>query len=336
MILVTGGTGFIGGYLLAELAKNDVPVRAIKRSKSSTAYTENIFDYKYGAEGKKLFSKINWIDADIMDIYSIEDAMDGVDEVYHCAAEVSLRDDRPEGVILTAEKGTENMVNAALGKGVKKFCHVSSVAALGKSTTQKEITEENFEDFSFRNSPYSIGKHLAEAQVWRANAEGLNVVVVLPSIVLGPWLEMNKGGSMALFKFIDRNSKFYTDGIMGYVHVKDVVDVMLRLMKENIFNERYIVNSENTSFHDLYSAIAVGLGKPIPKIRLNKFTLKAFRAIYNLTAKHKISRMMLRHATGQHIYSNKKVLNSLKGYKFTPIKDTIEETAKYFLNEDGK
>jgi len=336
MVLVTGGTGFIGAYLLAELVKRDIPVKAIKRSKSSTSYTEDIFKYKYGAEGKRLFSKINWIDGDIMDIYSIEDAMDGVQEVYHCAAVVSLRDDRPDEIILTAEKGTENMVNAALNKGIKKFCHVSSVAALGESINKGEITEENFEDFSFENSPYSIGKHLAEAQVWRAYAEGLNTVVVLPSIVLGPWGEMHKGGSMALFEFINKNSRFYTDGVMGYVHVKDVVDTMLRLMDENTFNERYIINSENLSFLDLYSTIAINLNKPKPKIRLSSFTLKAFKVIYNLTAKHKISSMMIRHATEQHLYSNKKICDTLKGYKFTPIKATIEETAKYFLNEDRK
>src|SRR4029077_3348947 len=99
-----------------------------------------------------------------MEIYTIDEALQGVDEVYHCATEVSLRDDNPDEIILTAEKGTENMVNAALARGVKKFCHVSSVAALGENNIGKEITEEAFEEFVFENSPYAVGKHLAETQ----------------------------------------------------------------------------------------------------------------------------------------------------------------------------
>ncbi len=134
-----------------------------------------------------------------MDIYSIEEALDGVSEVYHCAANVSLRDENPDEIILTAEKGTENMVNASINKGIKKFCHVSSIAALGLPVNGTEINEECFEEFSFTNSPYAIGKHLAEAEVWRAHAEGLNVVVVSPSIVVGPWTDKHNGSYGFLF-----------------------------------------------------------------------------------------------------------------------------------------
>jgi len=320
---------------LAELVKGDVPIKALKRSKSSTLNTEKFFNYKYGAEGKTLFSKIQWVDGDIMDIYSLEEAMEGVKEVYHCATFVSLRDENPDEIIITAEKGTENMVNAALNKGIEKYCHVSSIAALGMPINGTEITEECFEEFSFTNSPYAIGKHLAEAEVWRAGAEGLNIVVVLPSIVVGSWPDKDNG-SMGFFSFVKKNSKFYTGGTMGFVDVKDVVGTMQQLMKENHFNERYIVSSENLSFHDFYTWIAQSIGKPIPTTKLNNFTLKLFQLLYNIGAKNKISSTMIEHATGVHIYSNKKVSEALKGYNFTPIKETIEQTGKFFLNEVGK
>ena len=131
--------------------------------------------------------------------------MQGANEVYHCAAEVDLRDKNPNSIIATAEKGTENIVNAALALGVEKFCHVSSVAALGKPV-EGDITEDSFEDFSFKNSPYSIGKHLAEQQVWRGNAEGLKVVVVSPSIILvASWSDLSKGSISACLLLIRQN-----------------------------------------------------------------------------------------------------------------------------------
>src|SRR6185312_13045598 len=144
MILVTGGTGFLGAYLLMELTKQNRPVRALKRSSSSVEYTKHVFTYTLGPEGEALFTRINWVEGDIMDHFSLAEAMNGVDEVYHCATEVSLRDDNPDEIILTAERGTENMVNIALEKGIKKFCHVSSVSALGEYDNGKEITEEAF------------------------------------------------------------------------------------------------------------------------------------------------------------------------------------------------
>jgi nucleoside-diphosphate-sugar epimerase len=336
MILVTGGTGFIGGHLLAELVKDDTTIRALKRGKGTTLYTEKLFQYKHGSLANHLFSKIQWIEGDIMDIFSLEEAMEGVKEVYHCAAHVSLRDNHPDEIINAAEKGTENMVNAALAKGIEKFCHVSSVAALGKAINNKEVSEENFEDFSFNNAPYFIGKHLAESEVWRAHGEGLNVVVVNPSIVLGPWPDTHNG-AMGFFSFVNKNSRFYTPGIMGFVDVKDVVGSMIQLIKQNKFNERYIINGENVSFKDLYTWIAQYLAKPLPKTQLNKTALGIFRLLYNLgNTKNKISRTMINHSTGVHIYNNKKVVEALNGYTFTPIKKTIEDTAKYFLCEVTK
>ncbi len=163
------------------------------------------------------------------------------------------------------------MVNAALALGVEKFCHVSSVAALG-NPPEGIITEQSFEDFNFKNAPYSIGKHMAEQQVWRANAEGLNVVVVSPSIILGPWNDM-RNGSISMFPFIDKISRFYTGGTMGFVDVADVVKITIRLMKNGPYNERFNVTSENLTFKDFFTEIAHCINKPLPKYKLNNFTL---------------------------------------------------------------
>ena len=137
---------------------------------------------------------------------------------------------------------------------------------------------------------------------------------------------------MGLFAFVDKLSKFYTGGVMGYVNVKDVVAIMLRVMKENRFNERYIASSENVSFKDIYSTIAKALGKSLPTVKMNGLMLKAFAFFYNIGNKNKISSTMIEHATTEHIFKNKKVINALGGYAFVPIKDTIEQTAKFYVD----
>jgi len=339
MIFVTGGTGFLGAHLLTELVKQNESVIALKRSASSTLNTEKLFSYKFGNEGTPLFKKIKWVQGDILDPWSLSEVMQGVKEVYHCAAEVDLRDDRPDSIITAAEKGTENLVNAALTLGIEKFCHVSSVSALkdaasfpsGGKLYEGDITEEDFDDFSFKNAPYSIGKHLAEQQVWRANAEGLKVLVISPSIILGPWSDYGKG-SISMFTFIDKTSTYYTGGVMGFVDVRDVVNSMLLLMKTGPYNERFIINSENINFKDFFTAIAKGINKPLPKRKLNTYTLKLFQLLNNLLSKQKISNTMVEHATGINSFSNKKVVEAI-GYKFIPVADSIAATAKFYIDE---
>src|SRR5579863_5180681 len=104
MIFVTGGTGFLGAHLLTELVKQNEPVLALIRPSSNTLNTEKLFLWKFGTEGKILFKKIRWIQGDILDSWSLSDALKGINEIYHCAAEVDLRDNNPDSIITTAEK----------------------------------------------------------------------------------------------------------------------------------------------------------------------------------------------------------------------------------------
>lgn len=323
----------MGAHLLTQLTKQNDIVVALKRPASSTLHTEKIFNLKLGEESKDLFKRIRWVDGDILDPWSLSEVMQGITEIYHCAAEVDLRDNNPGSIITTAEKGTENLVNAALALQVKKICHISSVSALG-IPVEGNITEESFEDFSFKNSPYAIGKHLAEQQVWRGYAEGLTVVVVSPSIILGPWGNLSNG-SISMFSFIDKLSKFYTGGIMGFVDVDDVVNTMLLLMKNGPYNERFILNSENISFKDFFTAIADGIHKPVPKNKLSNFTLKVLQAFNNMVSKQKISSTMVEHATGIHNFSNEKIKKAT-GYNFIPVRESIANTATYYLHESSR
>ena len=173
MILVTGGTGLLGSKLLHALVEKGIKVRALRRATSKLNKVEDISN------------QIEWVEGDVLDIPSLEEAMKDITEVYHCAAMVSFNPSKRAAMYEINIKGTANLVNVALAHDVQALCHVSSIAALGRVKEGEEITEETKWGDSKDNSHYSITKYKSEQEVWRANAEGLNTVIVNPSVILG-------------------------------------------------------------------------------------------------------------------------------------------------------
>jgi len=108
---------------------------------------------------EQLLGRIEWVEADLLDIFSLEDVMKGVDEVYHCGAIVTFHPSLRKQMQRVNVEGTANLVNACLYAGVKKFCHVSSVAAIGRSGQDKVIGEQSLWKTSKRNSAYAISKY---------------------------------------------------------------------------------------------------------------------------------------------------------------------------------
>ncbi|MEO6883568.1 MAG: NAD-dependent epimerase/dehydratase family protein, partial [Bacteroidia bacterium] len=154
MILVTGGTGLVGSRLLFDLVKSGETVKALKRNESNLSSVKKIF-FQNGDRDENIFKKITWVHGNISDYFSVTDAMQDVEQVYHCAASVSFNTKDKEIIFKTNEQGTANMVNAALEKGIRKLCYVSSVATLGKTLHKELITEETFSDILVDNSNYA-------------------------------------------------------------------------------------------------------------------------------------------------------------------------------------
>ncbi|MBK7440418.1 MAG: NAD-dependent epimerase/dehydratase family protein [Bacteroidetes bacterium] len=213
MILVTGANGLVGSYLCRFLVNQGNQVRAIKRPESNLRLVADIAN------------KIEWVDGDVNDISSLDDAMLGVEQIYHCAAVISYVGKNANHLMQVNVEGTANVVNLALDNNIKKLVHISSIAALGRTGKKDEIvTEATPWDRKNLTSDYSISKFLAEREVWRAMAEGLNAVIVNPSIIVGAgnW----DSGSCKLFTTIYNGFKYYTNGVTGYVDVRDVLNLL--------------------------------------------------------------------------------------------------------------
>ena len=274
MVFVTGGTGLIGAHLLFELTSAGKRIKALKRKTSDLQQVKKIFSY-YTSDPDSFFENIEWVDGDILEYFTLENLFKGVTEIYHCAAIVSFRSGDRQRMISNNVTGTENVVNAALENGVKKICHVSSVAALGRLQNGLPVNEETKWIPSKRVSGYSESKFFSEAEIWRGIEEGLDAVIVNPSIVLGSgnW----NSGSPKLFKTIWDGMPFYTKGVSGFVDVRDVVRAMVLLMESSNFetakNQRFLLNAENQRYKDLFSQIAAQLDKPKPKYFTSDFLL---------------------------------------------------------------
>lgn len=320
-VFITGGTGFVGSYIIRYLLKKQYQIRALKRLSSPMHLVADIAEH------------INWIEGDILDTVSLEDAMQDVDEVYHCAAIVSFEPAQFSQMYRINQEGTANVVNIALDTGVKKMLHLSSIAALGRQGHIKHYDENTKWDRSPLNSQYAITKHIAEQEVWRGIAEGLNAVIVNPSVILGSNI-WGKGTS-TFFEQVWKGLKFYPKGTTGFVDVRDVARFSILLMESNIRAERYVLNGENWSYFQLFKEIALNLNKQPPTIATNALMNNiAWRADWLLSKFSKKKRLITRevatHVNQQYTYGSDKSRQEFD-FQYTPIQQTLVETCKQFL-----
>ncbi len=317
MILVTGGSGLVGAELIKQLLAKNKMVKAIYHR---TPLAENLTHPNLIIE-----------QADILDVISLEEVMEGITEVYHCAGMVSFLPDDRERLYKTNVEGTANLVNAALNAEVKKLVHVSSVAALGRIRKDQIVTEKMEWTKETSNSIYGHSKYLGELEVWRGQAEGLNTVVVNPSIILGAgdWTE----GSTKIFKSVYEEFPWYTSGITGFVDVRDLAEVMILLMESEISSEKFVVSAHNESYQNLFNLIADAFNKKRPS---RKVTTLIAGIVYRIQAvkswftkeKPLITKETTLTALSKTTFSNEKVLAALPGFKFLTLNETVSHTCE--------
>lgn len=325
-IFITGGTGFLGSYILRMLVKKGYEVRALKRATSRMDLVADVAD------------KVEWIEGDILNVPVLEDAMEGVDVVYHGAAMVSFDPRDRKQMLKVNQEGTANVVNIALYRGVKKLGYVSSIAAVGRSSKTNIVNENTKWETNNINTRYAVTKHLAEQEVWRGTAEGLPAVMVNPTIIVGAgyWTET----SVKMFKQVDNGLKFYTEGQTGFVDVRDVAEVLIRLVESDIENERYVTSAENMPYKDYFELIAKHLNKKPPHIKAEQWMKELVWRAEWLKSKITGSRPLItketaRMAGSMYEYQNDKVKAALN-FEFRNIENTVKETAELFLNAQGK
>ncbi len=334
MIFVTGGTGFIGSHLLYHLVKTGEKVCALKRPGSSIWLTEKIFSY-YSENPENELNKINWVEGDLNDYDSLIDALNDSKQVYHVAAVVSFHTNDKSEIIKTNVQGTANIVNACLELKVDRLLFVSSIGALGRAVANGIVNEETHFQTSSKNSVYSTTKYEAEKEVWRGVAEGLNAIVVNPSIVVGPG-DWSKGSSQ-VFQMMWEGLKFYSTGMNGFIDVNDVALIMMQLMNGNHAGERFILSTDNVTYKQFFEWMAEAMKMSPPKIKagplLSGFGWRFIKVKGWVTGKRPgITRETAKTANQVYQYNNSKII-SATGIRLIPVKESVRNTSRYFLQD---
>ena len=338
MIFVTGGTGLVGAHLLFELVKSGKKVRALKRETSNISQVLKTFSY-YSKNPNELFERIEWVNGDILDHNSLNGVLAGITEIYHCAAIVSFQSKERKKMIANNVEGTANLVNAAIWNGVTKICHVSSISALGSSKNGEPVTEETNWIPSKKVSGYSESKFFSEMEIWRGIEEGMDAIIINPSIIFGPanW----ETSSSKMFKTIYDGMQFYTKGITGFVDVNDVVDAMITLMEKQNFekckNQRFILNAENLSFQSVFYQIADALDKSRPRYYISNFLLGIvwrIAALWSWIVQKPplISKDTVANSNAVINFDGNKITRYID-FQYQAISDSIIQTAR-FLKQD--
>ena len=332
MVLVTGGTGLVGSHLLLHLIENGENVRAIYRTKNNIQKAKSVFKlYKKEA----LFEKIEWLEADILDVPSLENAFIDIDYVYHCAALISFDPKDEEALRKINIEGTANMVNFSIALGVKKFCFVSSIAALGDLASHETyITEETDWNPEKPHSDYAISKYGSEMEVWRAHQEGLDVIIVNPGVILGPIpkTKNKQQGSAELYLKVANGLSFYTLGSTGFITVDDVVKISHQLMNSEIKNERFTLIADNIVFKDILDTIAEALKVKKPSIHAKPLFMNFLWMADGIFStlffqKRRLTKATAKASYSKNLYSNEKIKTAL-GTVFTDVHQYVRDISK--------
>ncbi|MBS1764064.1 MAG: NAD-dependent epimerase/dehydratase family protein [Bacteroidetes bacterium] len=329
MYLVTGATGLLGSQLTLDLVQQGKKVRVLMRKNSNLDLLKKKFS------NQKLFDTIEFAEGDILDSFSIEEALEGVSHVYHCAALVNFAPGKRKELFKTNAGGTENIVNLCLEKSSIRLGYVSSVATLGRGISSDETDENTLWDSSQSNSAYAESKYAAEREVWRGITEGLNAVIINPSVIIGEgnW----RNDSSSLIRKVFEGMPFYTKGVSGFVDVKDVSRCLIKLMDGNFTAEKYIVSSENKSYEWLLKTIAKNLNVKPPQFHASPFLsslawrMEKLRSL--ISGKPSlITRETTFSAQQKYYYSNLKIVKALN-YSFIPVEKTLEDVCSAFLQQ---
>lgn len=252
LALVTGATGFVGSALCRTLLDSGLRVRALHRSTSNLTNLEGL--------------PIELFEGDILDRESMDRACHQVHWVFHTASQSDYWRN-PETVRQTAIDGTRNVGGAALNAGVERLVFTSSLAAMGIPSKGELLTEEHHFNLPEAYFPYGAAKHQAELALQQLVSQGLDAVIVNPTIILGPW-DINQISGSMVTEAARGWGFFYTAGGLNYVHIQDVARGHLAAARLGVKGARYILGGDNLSYEEAFTILndVVGRGRPWLKI----------------------------------------------------------------------
>ncbi len=321
--LVTGATGFVGSWVASLLHERGDRIRCLHRPSSST---KNL---------PPRGALVEWTEGDLLDVSSLDRAMEGVDTLYHVAADYRLWSPRKGEILHANVAGTRNILDAALRAGVKRVVYCSSVAALGARTDGVPIDEFMPVDRQSLVGEYKLSKYEAE-QVALSYAGRLSLVVVNPSAPIGGRdIKPTPTGRIVL-DFLKGRMKAAIHTGLNVVHVRDVAEGHLRAALHGKVGEKYILAGQNMTLCEVFQTLEKVTGIPAPTLTVPRGVVLPLayvsEGIARITGREPMIPLEgVRMAKKLMYYNGTRAVREL-GLSLTPVEEAFQDAVRYFAS----
>ncbi len=246
---MTGGCGFIGRHLVAKLAEREARVRVLDL-----------------AEPEGLPPAVEFVRGSVTDRFAVDRATDGVQCIYHLAGIPHFWTPDKDALDLVNRRGTETVLDSAQANRVKRVVHCSTESILlPKRRASRPIDESAVLAVEDMPGPYTRSKCLAEQAALRAAGNGVDVVVVNPTVPIGAGDRNMTPPAAMIALFLEGGSPFFLDCVLNLVDVRDLADGIALAGEKGRSGERYILGGDNIPLRKLLRILEEASGRPMPK-----------------------------------------------------------------------
>lgn len=323
--LVTGGTGFVGANLVAELTARKIAVRILRRESSSLAALSEL---RYETVTGNILN----------DPRSLVEAMSDCDWVFHVAGLAdSWRYKKTDLLYKVNVEGTKNMLVAAQKAGVKRFVYTGSLSAMGIPAQGQLLNETSKFNLKPKQYPYGHSKYLAENEVLKAREKGLQTIVVNPSIIIGP-RDVNQIGGSLILEAAKGRLRFYPPGGVNFIAVEDVAAGHIAAAEQGKIGERYILGGENLSYKSAFSMICKEVGRRAPTTLIPRWMLPI--ASVGVIAARILWKNQLPldanmvHMSAANIYADSRKAIKELGLPQTPFRNAVQRAHAWYIRNE--
>jgi nucleoside-diphosphate-sugar epimerase len=324
-VLVTGGTGFVAGWVIVDLLRQGYAVRTSVRHLDRAGQVRDAVGREISLDGR-----LSFVEADLDADAGWDSAVEGCAFVQHIASPMAAAQD--EAQIAQAVGGTRRLLSAALAAGVKRVVMTSSTAACTPNPPpQRPIDERDWTDPAEPGlSAYRRSKVLAERAAWdQMQGQGTEFVAILPGAIFGPVLSAERLGSVA---FIQRLLRGVPPALprlaFNITDVRDLADLHLRAMTmPQAAGQRFIALGEALWYADMARALKEGLGARAGKVPTANMPDVVFRGLAAVQPQMKALLPLLGRTT---VFSTQKAREVL-GYEPRPGAQTVADTGESLM-----
>ncbi len=324
-VLVTGGTGFLAGWIIRKLLEQGYSVRTTVRSDNSKTKVISMLE----AEGVDC-TNLRFAIADLTESNGWDEAMDGMDYVLHVASPLGGDNHEDPSLIPIAVAGVENVISAAIRSGVSKIVMTSSEAANypDKKDPNPAVDESFWTDENNKYiTNYMRSKLFAEKKAWELiNAQDhTKLATVMPGAILGPYMAGKRSSTDQIFEMLLKGTPS-PEVIYPVVDVRDLADLhILAMESDNADGQRFIAESEEMTMPEM----AALLKKTYPDHKVSTVKIPAF--VISLMAKFQPPMKVLNTMIGLSYHRTNKNAVERLGWNPRPAQDTVLDTAEYLI-----